>query len=792
MLGPKKKPDKPLIVEEVHKVEEELIVQPVDKVVIPTIEPADPQVEESLEDIEQALIKAQFELQEKLKAIQLKKKEVEEEKKRRAPSCIKVTGIQRGYVYIEGENIKDIHKGAWSKWSHPASGYDSKRYVYLDNWSKFMDQMMEVDPTLIFKDYTSDNKVLNELMNGSMWHITKKYDRYLLVKPNPLINGSDPYNINVQLRTSNDAEADIALPRITGVSWDNTHNGYKVPISEGWQLFLISPLIKSRLAIWDDDIHELIKREFERREKIKHLQNAEDSEVDVLANQWEGDKEFKFRAHQRVASEFIQLTGGKALIAYGTGTGKTSIGIGASYILPNVEKCLVVCPGQLRRNWLRHIKRHTGYEAFVLKGREPDKYQVKALLMKKPKWVIINYDILRTATKIEIETGVAKSSLRATETRHLWVEALNIWGPDLIILDESHYVKNVQSNQSKTVRMLESKHKLALSGTPVMSRPNELWAVLNWLYPDVYPAFETFCNQYGWGRQVVNIHDLREQLSSIMIKRMREDISKDLPPIVHIEEIRELSAKARGIYTNIMMGIFKSMKEMSAKGVEEEKMVQVLLARISYLKKTCCFDMVKHTVEKAQELVDSMEEDKHKKVLIFSQYRGAAYAIARGLGSEALCFVKRADKGFAIYNEQERDELVQEFQRDERIKYLVVTEKTCREGFDITEAGAVIFNDLFWTPAAHQQSYGRSFYREVDMHGGNCYWMSFSDTIMEWQTELLGVKKNTIDQIVDGKISESSMQGELINKLKEMFKKYVLDEKFDMDDQYFTDEPGEE
>src|SRR5690606_966087 len=127
-----------------------------------------------------------------------------------------------------------------------------------------------------------------------------------------------------------------------------------------------------------------------------------------------------------------------------------------------------------------------------------------------------------------------------------WVEALNLYKFDYIIVDESHYARNPAANQSQALRQLESTYKTTLSGTPIVNRPGELWTILNWLHPEQFPYYETFLNQYGYGRAISDeqAKELRSLLETIMIKRMRKDISKNLPPINRIPETYEMSPKA--------------------------------------------------------------------------------------------------------------------------------------------------------------------------------------------------------------------------------------------------------
>ena len=159
------------------------------------------------------------------------------------------------------------------------------------------------------------------------------------------------------------------------------------------------------------------------------------------------------------------------------------------------------------------------------------------------------------------------------------------------------------------------------------------------------------------------------------------------------------------------------------------------------------------------------------KVLIFFQFKACAFAIAARLGDECLSFVTRGQKDFVTANNMEQDRLVQQFQNDPKIKFLVVTEKTAKEGHDITKAAYIIFNDLFWTPAAHDQAEGRAYMRQSDPHGITSYYLitdKRSGQIEEWIWGLLNLKTSIIGQVVDGleATRDTSIGMALIAKLK--------------------------
>ncbi len=176
------------------------------------------------------------------------------------------------------------------------------------------------------------------------------------------------------------------------------------------------------------------------------------------------------------------------------GLGKTVEALGYVNAHPEIRDILIVCPATLKINW----------------ARESEKW-----LLGDRKTYITNYEQLH---KLDIEE---------------W------W--DLAILDEGHYIKNPEAIRSRAVCPIRARRKLILTGTPLLNRPREIWHLLHWLNPRRWPTnsqipFETkFCGGHygdrGWEADgATNLEELNRELRNIMIRRLKKDVLKDLPP----------------------------------------------------------------------------------------------------------------------------------------------------------------------------------------------------------------------------------------------------------------------
>lgn len=707
---------------------------------------------------EESLLKRLEEIQSKKGEINKIKKERELEELRRKPAVLRFRGCDSLTVQFDLEpknpKILEILKNLNTR------DYSNS---LLERMIDYPDYRIHADDYLLFEQEIEKKvpgcKFINfEPVKEPYWKI-KKHEKQIVVQWNPITNYG---GWSKSLVNSNKTEDLVKIPGI-----NRRDKYYTVPLNEGWRLYSIHPEVETRLCRWEDpSLIDEIKKEFYKRLRVKEIHTAEDSPIDYKFTHW---PDFATRAHQRVALEFQQLVDYRSLIAYGTGTGKTAIAIAAA-LKSGSKRTLVICPGALRANWKHHIMNHTGIEPIVLAGKIPTNDDRKYLFISKPEWLIINYDILRT--NIDVDNS-NKNSLRKSEEYFPWVDLLNLYQPEYVIMDESHYVKNPSSSQSKAVRLLEGEKKMALSATPIMNRPGELWSVLNWLHPDQFPFYETFLNQYGWGRSISDrdAKQLRAVLETIMIRRTRQDISKNLPPINRFTETFEMDARARKIYDRILLGIYEEMAEYDHLGVGgQERRFKSILPKINAMRKVCAAAKVGFTASRAVDIADEISEEPWNKVLIFTWFKGTCNTIARLLGEEALSFVTRTRRGFHTAEMEERQRLVHEFQTNPKIKFLVVTKGTASEGLDITKAGRVIFNEPFWNPAQHVQCEGRPFYREIDLHGGDSHYGQFEDSIEEWMNELNGVKQNTIDKVIEGKGMGYSTQNEIMERIYQMFK----------------------
>ncbi len=294
------------------------------------------------------------------------------------------------------------------------------------------------------------------------------------------------------------------------------------------------------------------------------------------------------------------------------------------------------------------------------------------------------------------------------------IEGLRTMHWDLIILDEAQAIKNAGSMQTKAVKELKSKFKIALTGTPIENRLSDLWSIFDFLNKGLLGSSKEFTDfikrlkddSADYGR-------LREIVSPFILRRLKTDkaVITDLPDKVEIKAFTKLVKKQVVLYNNLVREIEKALK--SASGIERKGLV---LAGIMKFKQICnhpdqylgqsTFDY-EHSgkFEKLAEICETIRE-KRERVLVFTQFKEMTEPLVKYL--ETLF----GRKGLVLHGGtqvKKRGELVEKFNGDEYVPFMVLSIKAGGVGLNLTAANHVIHFDRWWNPAVENQATDRAF-----------------------------------------------------------------------------------
>ena len=752
-------------------------------------------------ELEQLELEEQ-ELEAKILALRAKKKEIKDAEERSRPISIKVMSLTGGSLLIESEYRHDVVEYFKTIPGRMFRGYSNeynrdapklgKNLIPIAEWKKAEETLTQEFNGVTITWTLGVKEEMEWYTTAPPWEvIVHPSRRHFLAKVGPRQSG---YRL---------------LSSIPGADWDEASRSWKTPLTEGWRLYKKLEGVEG--VVYAEDAKEIIFEQVKRRAELDIIARKEDSDFTVRLTRpikVRGHEElipwhYAMKPFQRVGVEFGFKSGGRFLDGDDTGLGKTWVGLAIAELYrmdkaalldgmtfppeelddedkkiqeaflaqakfgPHQTLCVVKAANI--PNWIIEIKNLTGEDAVVCVGGKPDFFVLQEIVMKRVPYVIISYDTLG-AGEVIVEEG--DDGVKDT-VAFPWVTIFQQSKPDLLILDEAHQIKTPDARRSKAAMLLvDIPHVIPMTASPVLNRTEELWTLLYMLDPEMFKVHDHFVNTYTVnGMYARNTKELHELMRPMFLRRRKKDVIKDLPPINRITRYHKLSKQGADDYKLILDGIYRMLKEYDPKGFGgQEISIISILAKITRLKQVCAADTVDYTAEIAQELIEEHAENGGGKVLIFSQFKGTAYAIARALGHEAVCTVKRTPTDFVSLDATKRHELFENTRNDPSIKYVVTTE-AAKEGHNLEFCNWVIFNDLFWTPAGHMQCEGRAYGRLSDPHPIDSIYVVVDVEIVRWINDLLDKKTGIIEEAVEGiegsRESDASVGGELIRRMKE-------------------------
>lgn len=329
------------------------------------------------------------------------------------------------------------------------------------------------------------------------------------------------------------------------------------------------------------------------------------------------------------------------------------------------------------------------------------------------------------------------------------MEALKEERFDLLILDEAQAIKNPGTKQTKSIKALKARAKIAMTGTPIENRLSDLWSVFDFLNSGLLGSKTEFGKQIKKG---TDYGALRQMISPFILRRLKTDhrIISDLPEKNEQKEYVSLSKKQIALYKGLQRDIEKSMA--ATDGIQRKGLV---LAAISKFKQICNHpDQYLGNQEfkpklsgKFEALRDICEtiRDKHEQVLIFTQFKEMCEPLnvflAEVFGQSGLVL----HGGVPV---KKRGELVEQFNApDTYTPYMVLSIKAGGVGLNLTAANHVIHFDRWWNPAIENQATDRAF-RIGQEKNVFVYKFVTSGTIEEKIDELLAEKTQLSNDLI--------------------------------------------
>lgn len=622
------------------------------------------------------------------------------------------------------------------------------------------------------QNYNKLKEVLSSLPNIS-WNISPDIEESI-IKWTPIPDIQISSNKLEFIVKYNKPQARFICEHIRGSRNITTQSNWKVPISralELWNAISTSPYTHE----WEPETHDLCERILNKNKKlneIAHKEKPDESLQDFLSLNGHSLLDF-----QGVTLEFAIEADFRMLIQHEMGLGKTPCALAvAEYMRIMYEKegkkfsCIIIVPAMANPNWRVQIKKFTNLSAFNLSGSKPGPGDIEPLYKKQYPYFLINYDPISDSfvDEVEKEWDDKLGMYRERKiTGSTWVKLINMCDPDLIIMDEAHYLKNSSSKRSQAMMGLNTDGKgvLLLTGTSITNRPNDLHTLIYLIDKDVAGSRESFINRYfDKYTGVRNSAELREILKPIAFRKTKAEVLKELPPIRRITKNYTISAGARKRYEMVLSGLFAEMNEHGE--FTNQQIISSVLTELLRCKQIVAEDKIPFTVDLAKEIVENTDEgNKYDKCIIFSQFIPTCKQIYHELGGEENCIlITGAD------NPEKRFKLIEEFQTNPKLKYCVGSLHAMSESLNVTAAGYVIFNDLWWTAHIHRQAEGRAYGRLNDPHSIDAYYIVSENTIEDYIWEMLEAKLRIFKEVVEDAEAEreTTILKGVLSMLREM------------------------
>lgn len=352
---------------------------------------------------------------------------------------------------------------------------------------------------------------------------------------------------------------------------------------------------------------------------------------------------------------------------------------------------LVICPTSLVYNWKEEIRKfNPNLNTLVIDGA-PNQRKKQLKNLKDYNVIITSYNLLQKDIEI-------------------YKEALF----DYVILDEAHHIKNRATRNAKSVKMLQAGHRLILTGTPIENSLEELWSLFDFLMPGLLSSYDRFVGKYIRACNIIgsksdNLEILKKKVSPFILRRMKEDVLEDLPPVSEILYHCHLTDYQKELYQSYAA----SAKVELSKLVKKEGFDRIhihVLATLTRLKQICCHpaifakdnpeigDSAKYDM--LMELLFSLIGGGHKTV-VFSQYTKMLNIIKKDLEQRGVPFA------YLDGSTKNRLNVVNQFNEDERIAIFLVSLKAGGTGLNLVGADTVIHYDMWWNPAVENQATDR-------------------------------------------------------------------------------------
>ena len=643
--------------------------------------------------------------------------------------------------------------------------------INLENLSSDMFEIVKVLTKLqksigLKSSYYIDNEnfiILNEelakeFVKKELLQLTGKYSiigtdrlrKYNIKAVRPKLSGKFSYNLDY---FEGEVEVEIEGEKF---SIQQLLNNYKkdeyIILSDGTNALINREYIEKLQRVFKEEDGNKIKVSFFDMPIVQDMIDEKAFENDFLGNKdfFEGINELPkeeveypklnatLRDYQKYGYKWLKyLTDNNlgACLADDMGLGKT---LQAIALLSNLheekkKKSMVIMPKSLIYNWENEIKK------FAPKLKVGVYYGINRDFssLKKVDVILTTYGTIRNDIENLLE--------------HKF---------DLLILDESQNIKNINSQTTKAVLLLNAKKRVALSGTPIENNLLELYSLFRFLNPEMFGSVQRFTNSYILPIQKYSdtstIEELKKKIYPFLLRRVKKEVLEDLPDkiekLVYVDmndEHRRFYEERRKYYYSLLE------KNTSSQGNFDKFFVLQAINELRHIVSSPELETKKIISSKKEVLIENVIEaiENNHKVLVFVNYLSSIESICDSLKENKIKYLKMTGQT------KDRQNLVDKFQSDSRYKVFVMTLKTGGVGLNLVSADTIFIYDPWWNTTVENQAIDRA-YRLGQDKTVFAYKMIMRNTIEEKILKLQEIKNKLLDDL----ISEDNLSTKNLSK----------------------------
>ena len=467
------------------------------------------------------------------------------------------------------------------------------------------------------------------------------------------------------------------------------------------------------------------------RQLIKDFRSVRESDYEIPEELTQ-----KLRGYQAYGYKWLRTLSGcgfGGILADEMGLGKTLQMI--AVLLAEKQEgiigtSLIVCPASLVYNWEEEFHRFA--PTLSVRPVEGSQAERREMIDRCGKWdvLITSYDTL-------------KRDIQAYEHKLFLYE----------VLDEAQFIKNQTTASAKAVKVIQAKHRFALTGTPIENRLSELWSIFDFLMPGFLYRYETFRSELE--KPITRDGDeqasrrLKRMVTPFILRRLKTEVLKDLPEKVEESQVVRFGDDQQKLYDAQVARMKNLLEEETEESFRRSK-IQIL-AELTRIRQICCDPALlfenyvggSAKMEACIDLLRSAIEGEHR-VLLFSQFTSMLDLLKARLDREGIAYYEIT----GATSKKERLRLVTEFNAGD-VPLFLISLRAGGTGLNLTGADIVIHYDPWWNAAAQNQATDRA-HRIGQQNPVTVYKLIAKDSIEEKIQQLQEAKLNLADEIIGG------------------------------------------